>query len=63
MTARQTERQRALNQFFDSRVEIPRIRVGEGQTIETLINEESLLLAKSLRNEHEDWIPRIPIRA
>ncbi|HJX23319.1 MAG TPA: hypothetical protein VJ574_02785 [Candidatus Bathyarchaeia archaeon] len=52
-----------LNQFFETRVEIPRIRVGLGQTIETLINEEAFLLAKFLRNEHEDWMPRIPIRA
>ena len=51
---------RELNQFFEKRVEIPRIRVGQKQTIETLINEEALLLAKSLREELEDWAPRIP---
>ena len=39
-------------------VEIPRIKVGKKQTIETLINEEALLLAKFLRNERIDWIPR-----
>jgi hypothetical protein len=29
----------SLNRFFESTVEIPRIRVGGKQTIETLINE------------------------
>jgi NADPH-dependent 2,4-dienoyl-CoA reductase/sulfur reductase-like enzyme len=42
-------------------VEIPRIRVGKRQTIETLINEEALLFAKYLRDERETWIPRIAI--
>ena len=50
---------RKLNEFFERRVEIPRIRVGRGQTIETLINEEALLLARFLRNDREDWVPRI----
>jgi hypothetical protein len=40
-------------------VEIPRIRVGKKQTIETLINEEALLFAKYLRTEKNTWIPRI----
>jgi CRISPR-associated protein Cas1 len=47
-----------LNDYFESMVEIPRIKVGERQTIETLINEEALLLAKYLRGEKELWIPR-----
>jgi hypothetical protein len=38
-----------LNDFFESFVEIPRIKVGERQTIETLMNEEALLLAKYQR--------------
>ena len=38
-----------------------RIRVGARQTIETLINEEALLLAKYLRDERKTWIPRIAI--
>ena len=50
---------RSLNEFFERRVEIPRIKVGQGQTVETLINEEALLLRKFLRNESETWIPRI----
>lgn len=51
-----------LNAFFESKVEIPRIRVGKRQTMETLINEEALLLAGYLRNEKQQWIPRIPSR-
>jgi len=42
-------------------VEISRIRAGNRQSIETLINEEALLLAKFLRNELKKWIPRITI--
>jgi len=48
-----------LNKLFESEVEIPRIRYGKKQTIETLINEEALLLAKFLRKEQEKWAPRI----
>ena len=40
-------------------VEIPKIRVGKSQTIETLINEEALLFSKFLRYEMENWFPRI----
>jgi hypothetical protein len=52
---------RTLDRFFESSVKIPRIKVGKKQTIGTLINEEALLLAKFLRNERKDWIPRIAI--
>jgi CRISPR-associated protein Cas1 len=50
-----------LNQFFESKVDIPRIRYGKSQTVETLINEEAYLLAKYLRNETSTWKPRIPL--
>jgi hypothetical protein len=50
---------RALNQYFEMMVEIPRIRVGKRQTVETLINEEALSFAKFLRNERQIWIPRL----
>lgn len=50
---------KGLNQYFQSKVDIPRIRMGEQQEIETLINEEALLFAKYIRNERETWIPRI----
>jgi CRISPR-associated protein Cas1 len=52
---------RQLDKFFESHVEIPRIKVGKKQTIETLITEEALLLAKFLRNELKEWNPRISI--
>ncbi len=48
-----------LNAFFESTVEIPRIKVGKKQTIETLISEEALLFADYLRTEKTRWIPRI----
>lgn len=53
----------ALNKYFERTVEIPKIRVGKRQTIETLINEEAQLFAKYLRNESQEWVPRIPTKA
>ena len=44
-----------LNTYFEVMVEVPRMRIGKRQTIETLINEEALLLAKYLRNERKMW--------
>jgi len=52
---------RGLNAYLESKVEVPRIRHGSKQTLETLINEEALLLAKYLRNERKTWIPRIAV--
>jgi hypothetical protein len=49
-----------LNMLFERVVEVPRIRHGSRQTLDTLINEEVYLLAKFLRHERETWIPRIP---
>jgi len=48
-----------LNKFFESTVEVKRIRNGEHQTLETLINEEALLFAKFLRGEIQSWTPRV----
>ena len=48
-----------LNRFLESMVEVKRIRNGEHQILETLINEESLLFAKYLRNETKNWDPRV----
>lgn len=48
-----------LNAFFESSVEIPRIKHGNKQSVETLISEEALLLARYLRNESNSWIPRV----
>lgn len=36
------------------------IRQGKRQTLDTLINEEALLLARFLRNEKKEWKPRLP---
>jgi len=48
-----------LNNLFEKSVEIPRMKVGKRQTLETLINEEALLLANYLRNDENTWIPRV----
>jgi len=48
-----------LNNLFENEVGIPRIKHGNKQTLDTLINEEALLLAKYLRNERKEWQPRI----
>ena len=48
-----------LNSLFESELEIPRIKHGNKQTFDTLICEEALLLAKYLRNERNEWKPRI----
>jgi CRISPR-associated protein Cas1 len=48
---------KVLEGFFESKVKIPLIRHGKRQRIETLINEEALLLARYLRGELETWIP------
>jgi hypothetical protein len=48
-----------LNRFFESMVEVKRIRNGGHQTVETQINEEAQLFAKYLRGEMKKWIPRI----
>ena len=47
-----------LNAFFESKVEVPRLKVGKEQSIETLINEEALLSSKYFRNERKEWNPR-----
>lgn len=49
----------SFDAHFDTVVEIPRIRRGRKQQIETLINEEVLLLAQYLRDEKPIWHPRI----
>jgi len=50
---------RELEGFFESKIEIPLIRHGLKQKLETLINEEALLLAKYLRSKKIYWTPRI----
>lgn len=48
-----------LDEMFEGMVEVTRIKHGRRQTLETLINEEVLLLAKYLRGERKTWVPRI----
>jgi hypothetical protein len=48
-----------LYSYFESMVEIPRMKRGKRQTLETMINEEAFLFAQYLRSEHETCIPRI----
>ena len=47
----QTRELMKLYKFFDSRVDVPRMKVGKQQSTGTLISEEVLLFAKFLRNE------------
>jgi CRISPR-associated protein Cas1 len=50
-----------LEEFFDKGiVELPRIKVGKRQTIQTLLNEEAQLFAMYLRGERSTWVPRLP---
>jgi CRISPR-associated protein Cas1 len=49
---------RKLERYFESKINIPLIRHGKRQRLETLITEEALLLAKFLRNECKTWVPR-----
>ena len=46
-----------LTEYFQSKVTIPRIRMGARQEVETLINEETSLLAMFLRDERPTWKP------
>jgi CRISPR-associated protein Cas1 len=50
-----------LFDYFRKIVRVPRIMRGEHQELETLINEEAMLLGKYLRNERDSWTPRIAI--
>jgi CRISPR-associated endonuclease Cas1 len=48
-----------LHGYFRSIVNVPRIKMGKRQEIESLINEEAFLLAKYMRGEKPNWTPRI----
>jgi len=50
---------RGLTAQFRNKVKISRIRMGNSQEIETLIKEEAQLLSMYLRNEKNEWIPRV----
>lgn len=51
---------KSLDRFFETTIDILKIKFGKRQTLETLINEEALLFAKFLRSEREAWVPRVP---
>jgi len=55
------ELMRGFYAYLEGKVEVSRIRRGSRQTLETLINEEALLLAKYLRGERSAWTPRITV--
>lgn len=48
-----------LQNYFQQRVQVPRMKVGKQQELETMVDEEALLLGKYLRNERAIWKPRI----
>jgi CRISPR-associated protein Cas1 len=52
------EMMKELNEFFESYVKIPRMKIVKKQIVETLINEEALFFAKFLRDDQKIWIPR-----
>jgi CRISPR-associated endonuclease Cas1 len=54
------ELMKRLQEYFCSKIDIPRIGRGNSQEIESLIGEEAFLLARYFRNEKGDWIPRVP---
>jgi hypothetical protein len=56
-----TKYKNSLHNYFRKVIDVPRIMRGEKQELETLINEEAMLLAKYLRNERESWVPRIAV--
>ena len=45
--------------YFDSIVDVPRVKHGMKQSIGSLINDEITICAKFLRNEVTKWSPRI----
>ena len=48
-----------LEQYFQMKVTIPRVRGGKKQELETLINEEAQLFARFIRCKRKSWVPRI----
>jgi len=48
-----------LDDFFNSTINVPRLKHGDKQSIGSLIKEEAFLLTKYLRGEKNSWIPRV----
>jgi CRISPR/Cas system-associated endonuclease Cas1 len=57
--AQTTDLMKRLHKLVECTVDVSRVRIGNRQTIETLINEEARMFAKFLRNERKEWRPRI----
>ena len=49
---------RNTHDYFELKVSVPRTKHGNRQEIESLINEEAMLLASYLRDEKKNWTPR-----
>jgi CRISPR/Cas system-associated endonuclease Cas1 len=47
-----------LEDYFQTRVNVPRVRLGKKQELETVINEEAMLLASYIRGKRI-WEPRV----
>lgn len=47
-----------LDDFFNTMVDVPRLKHGIRQSIGSLINEEAMLLSNFLRDKSKKWIPR-----
>jgi len=60
-TKTQTKTNTKLETEFKSNIEIPRIKIGKRQALETLTSEEALLSAKILKDEPKTWFPRIAL--
>ena len=59
--AKTRELTKELHEFFMRKVNVPRFRHGNKQEVESLINEEAILLALYLRNRRDSWVPRIAV--
>lgn len=50
-----------LYKHSECKVDVPGVRIGKKQKVETLISEEALLFVRLLRDERNAWIPRIAV--
>ena len=51
-----------LDEYFASKVNVPRIKFGNKQSIGSLMEEEAFLFAQFLRGEEKEWLPRIGVK-
>lgn len=50
---------KSLSEYFEFKVDVPRIRRGKKSSVETVINDEASLLAQFVRGERDCWVPRV----